>query len=406
MTRSASVLASLLPLALATLQAPAHAQAPPDAASRSAEPAAEPAIAVEGSVIAMLQQRGDSGQRAAHSSYRGDLLVALPGGRPAGLDGRFLAHLRLGRGEGLAAPSHSALNASAFAASTDDRRFALLAQAWYQLAMRWPGDQQDPASRLALTVGKIDPFGFFDQNAVADDESVGFLNSAFVHNPLLDVGGDIGADRYGFAAGAVLRYQRGAGPTGRRGLSIGLFDGGPGTHFSGSLGDGFLIAQADGEITLAGRPGTLRVYAWTNGRASCDDRPEHRHSGIGFSLDQALGKGLTVFARGGRRSGATGFDRVLTLGVELAGRRWQRAGDALGFAVGRLFDRSGQRDTATLLGHAAAADGDEQIAELYYRLQVDPRLALGLDLQRIDSPAGRTAASAITAVGVRAVLAF
>ena len=36
---------------------------------------------------------------------------------------------------------------------------------------------------------------------MAGDEGAQFLNNVFVHNPLLDSGGDIAADAYGFAPG-------------------------------------------------------------------------------------------------------------------------------------------------------------------------------------------------------------
>ena len=68
------------------------------------------------------------------------------------------------------------------------------------------GDKGDKGDRLELTIGKIDLFGFFDQNAVASDEATQFLNNVFVHNPLLDSGGDIAADAYGFAPGVRAGY--------------------------------------------------------------------------------------------------------------------------------------------------------------------------------------------------------
>jgi hypothetical protein len=77
----------------------------------------------------------------------------------------------------------------------------LLAQAWYQATIPLPLGGFKPASKqsLEVTVGKMDPFVFFDQNAAAGDEARQFLNSVFVHNPLLDAGGDIGVDANGFA---------------------------------------------------------------------------------------------------------------------------------------------------------------------------------------------------------------
>ena len=72
-----------------------------------------------------------------------------------------------------------------------------MAQAWYQLEV--PFTERNVLRKTTFTVGKIDPFVFFDQNAIADDETRRFANNVFVHNPLLDSGGDVGADRFGFA---------------------------------------------------------------------------------------------------------------------------------------------------------------------------------------------------------------
>jgi high affinity Mn2+ porin len=52
----------------------------------------------------------------------------------------------------------------------------------------------------------MDIFGFFDQNTAAGDESRQFLNSVFVHNPLLDAGGEVGVDANGFQPGFVASY--------------------------------------------------------------------------------------------------------------------------------------------------------------------------------------------------------
>jgi high affinity Mn2+ porin len=81
----------------------------------------------------------------------------------------------------------------------------ILGQAWYQAAIPLPFGGFKPTSRetLELTFGKMDIFGFFDQNTAAGDETTQFLNSVFVHNPLLDAGGEVGVDANGFQPGFV-----------------------------------------------------------------------------------------------------------------------------------------------------------------------------------------------------------
>ncbi len=131
-------------------------------------------------------------------NYRADVSVELPLAPVGDIEHKLFAHLRMGQGLGLNAAfsnlGHfaSAPNALAFRASgsSPDDSVTILGQAWYQASIPLPFLGFKPYSRetLELTFGKMDIFGFFDQNAGAGDESKQFLNSVFVHNPLLDAG--------------------------------------------------------------------------------------------------------------------------------------------------------------------------------------------------------------------------
>lgn len=137
--------------------------------------------------------------------FRADAFVSLPLEPIGDAQQSVFTQFRLGQGAGLTGlGSYSRPNATAFALQgglRPDDSLALLAQAWYQASIPLPAGGSRATSRrtLEVTVGKMDPFVFFDQNAVAGDESRQFLNSVFVHNPLLDAGGDIGVDANGFA---------------------------------------------------------------------------------------------------------------------------------------------------------------------------------------------------------------
>ena len=85
---------------------------------------------------------------------------------------------------------------------------------------------------------------FFDQNSIADDETRHFVNNVFVHNPLLDSGGDAGVDRYGFSPGAIAAYEDASDKAMAWGASLGVFGAGNGANFSASSGKPFVIAQA------------------------------------------------------------------------------------------------------------------------------------------------------------------
>ena len=161
-----------------------------------------------------VAQRVNAGARINDNAesllnWRGDLAVTLPGGEIGRGSGQFFAHVRVGQGESftqLRPTFTGALNSTAFPLTDSDgghKARALLAQAWYQLDLPI-GMRED--QRLEFTVGKIDPFAFFDQNAAADDESERFLNNVFVHNPMLDSGGAVGADEYGFLPGVRVAF--------------------------------------------------------------------------------------------------------------------------------------------------------------------------------------------------------
>jgi high affinity Mn2+ porin len=382
-------------------------------------------ISVGASLTGVAQQvnRGGaaSNERESRMNYRGDLSVILPGGETADSAGKIFAHLRFGQGNGIGLrPTYtSAANTTAFqvASVAPDDSFAILAQAWYQLTMSLPRDGVKASSRehLHLTVGKIDPFVFFDQNAAADDESTKFLNNVFVHNPLLDSGGDVGADAYGFAPGAIAQYVNERQKGSEWGLSLGVFGSGPGANFSGSPAGPLIIAQAETAARFNYLPGSYRVYLWSNGRAAGYDGVERHHVGIGVSADQKVTDNLTLFGRYGHQiKGKVRFDRALTAGLEFAGNDWGRAADGLGFAVGALRTSGDFRnDSPTLdadgdgnpdLGYQAS--GFEQQVELYYRYKLNKMVELTPDLQWIRRPGGDGSAPAITVVGLRAKIGF
>ena len=368
-------------------------------------------------IVQKVNRAGAAGSaRESRANYRGDLSVSLPGGEMGDIEGRIFTHVRFGQGNGVGLrPTYTSTpNTTAFQTNAGaDDSFAILAQAWYQLKVPLPRDGIKANSRehLHLTFGKIDPFVFFDQNAVADDESAKFMNNAFVHNPLLDSGGDVGADAYGFTPGAIVQYVNERQKGSEWMLSLGAFGSGPGANFSGSLASPLVIAQAETQARFNYLPGSYRAYLWSNGRGVGYDNVERRHVGIGASVDQKVADNLTLFARYGHQlKGKVKFDRARTVGTELAGGAWGRAADGLGMAVGALRTSGDFRtDSASI-----DADGDgnadfgyqatgwEKQAELYYRYKVNGKFELTPDLQLIQRPAGDGATRSIKVIGLRA----
>ncbi len=374
-------------------------------------------ISVDAGVVGMMQYASGSataaGQSQSRMNYRGDVSLSLPGGSFGDADGSFFAQVRFGQGNGLALrPTYTSTpNTTTFevAGVTDpDSSFAVLGQAWYQLDVPLPRGGFKPQSRQRLTfnLGKMDPFVFFDQNAAADDETAAFANNVFVHNPLLDSGGDVGFDAYGFMPGLRMAYTNERNRARVFSASIGVFGSGPAANFSGSLDQPFVIGQLELATRLLGLPGNYRLYAWRNARAVDFDDTVAAHAGWGLSLDQRAGDALTLFARYGQRiDGRERFDSALTLGTEIGGNYWRRGADALGVAVGILGTSGAWRGATadgTLAGYAAR--GNERVAEIYYRYHLNDHVEVSPDLQWIQRPAGDPGAASATIVGVRATV--
>jgi high affinity Mn2+ porin len=383
-------------------------------------------IKVGASLTSVVQKVGADGTATgigqSRANYRGDVNVTLPGGKLGDADGKIFTHFRFGQGTGLGLRQTltSSANTTGFqtAAGADDS-FAIMAQGWYQLKVPLTGDGSKANAReqVYLTAGKIDPFVFFDQNGAADDESSKFLNNVFVHNPLLDSGGDIRADAYGFAPGMIAQYVNEKEKGSEWGMSLGAFGSGPGANFSGGVAKPFVIAQLTKAARFNYLPGNYRVYLWQNGRGrgAVYDRIERKHSGIGASIDQKLSEDVTLFGRYGQQlKGKVRFDRALTVGTELAGNTWGRAADSIGVALGALRTSSDfRRDSLTIDSDADGtadygyqASGMEKQFELYYRYKLNNNVELSPDFQVIRQPGGNAAAPNVKVLGLRAKVGF
>lgn len=400
-------------------QVQALSPAAPDTAVEDEGPTIETSLLALGQHLAA--GGSDSGRSQGRLNYRGDIEFSLPLGTvPALGDARFsgFGHLRFGQGGGVAMrPSHTAtVNSVPFEAGAGSAEsYMIVGQAFGQLDWALDSGQFNdlPGDRVELTLGKIDLFGFFDQNAVAGDEGAQFLNNVFVHNPLLDSGGDIAGDAYGFMPGARLAYiDEGTGRGWGWGASLGVFASGTGADFSGAPTRPLVIGQVEfspRQINGEAR-GNYRLYAWTNGQTtSLAGGALQRHSGYGLSADQRLGRDWNVFGRWGHRTRGEGaFDKALTLGFEHGGRAWGRGNDAAGLAAGWVRT-SGEWARATALDTSLvgfAASGNEQLVEAYYRFKLSDHLELTPDLQWIRRAGGDGSAPPFTAVGLRAAVSF
>ncbi|MCB4359005.1 carbohydrate porin [Quatrionicoccus australiensis] len=385
------------------------------------------ALATVGQHASGLPQGIENG--SSQLNYRADISVELPLAPIGDIEHKLFAHLRMGQGLGLnAAFSNlgffsSAPNALAFRASgaSPDDSVTILGQAWYQAAIPLPFLGFKPYSRetLELTFGKMDIFGFFDQNAAAGDESKQFLNSVFVHNPLLDAAGEVGVDANGFQPGFVASYLNYVDKTQPWRLSIGLFGAGDkGANYQRSLTSPLVMVQAEKELKLfGGLSGNYRIYGWNRKEGvDFDGVTTSKHTGIGASIDQRIGDGMRVFARYGKLvNGELPFNQAATAGAEFSGSYWGRGADAIGIAGAWLQAGKAYRNsTATayydndnlLPAYSFTPKGAEKVAEIYYRYRLSPQFEISPDFQYVTNGGGNADAKSVKVFALRANIAY
>ncbi len=385
---------------------------------RSAARMVESLQGIKTSVGLIMVAQGLSAQpvnneKNAELNYRGDVTVSLPAGNIGASKGFLFTHFRMGQGLGLENPgdAFSSVNSTSFqrpgTAASDST--VLLAQAWYQLDIPLPPGGNPDLSRqhMELNFGKIDPFTFFDQNAIADDETRSFMNQAFVHNPLLDVDGDIGVDDFGFSPGIRLAWVNDYYKPQSYGLSMGVFGAGRGASFDDSLSDPFIIVQAEtSQQFFVGLKGNYRLYYWRNGRSKNLNGTQEIHTGLGLSLDQKADDYTSLFLRYGYQiQGQVRFDRTLTVGAIFGGSYWNRGGDAAGIALGRLSISNDYKRVSYNLAGYNASDA-EQLAEIFYRYWINRQFDISPNLQFIRQPGGNQTAVTMLAYGLRVQLSF
>lgn len=269
------------------------------------------------------------------------------------------------------------------------------------------------ANRIVLTIGKFAVTDVFDTNTYAHDPKHDFLNWA-----LIDAGTfDYAADAWGYTVGASAEWYQGAWT-----WRLGAFDLSkvPNSEkLDPHFGQFQLIAELERRYSIAGHDGAVKTTAFLSrsrmgafadaialGAAtetSADValvRKYRSRTGVDLSLQQTLGGGLGLFARGGWASGNVepyefaDIDRTASGGVSIRGKRWGRAGDtvALGVVVNGISKIHQAYFNAGGLG-ILVGDGrlphpsTENIMEAYYDAALTNALHLSIDYQFVEHPA-------------------
>lgn len=274
-----------------------------------------------------------------------------------------------------------------------------------------------PAARLVLIAGKLAVSDHIDVNTYANNARTQFVNAAFINNLAYDRAGDTRGYTHGVVASviypnAALRLGFVAPPTVAGGVDTSYHL--PSQHSEQAeveLHPLFSPSQHTPLIVrlLAYRNvGTMGRYAdalrGASGGAPPDVTAVRRRGaekyGFGLNFEQAVadGGGSGVFGRLGWNDGHTEtfssaeVDRVVSLGGQISGSHWHRAGDVLGIAVAQS-DLSGPHRAylaagglGLSLGDGALSYGSERVVEAYYAYQLSPKASLSPSYQFIQNP--------------------
>jgi len=240
--------------------------------------------------------------------------------------------------------------------------------------------------RVVLTVGKVDLSNYVDGNAVANDETVQFLNTGLVNSLAIEFPEDNGAG-----------VHVGVYPAEWIELNFGWAE--SDADWEDLFDNSFGIAEVNIKPGLLDREGNYRLYVWTNGsdKAEIDGTDTDEDGwGVGVSLDQQLTDNVTVFLRAAYEDDDVyEVESAWSIGAEVRGTKWNRENDALGIAVAQAF-----------VNDDLDPDDTETLVEIYYSYAVNDQLSISPDLQIIDRPGGDSDNDTVVVLGARAQVNF
>jgi len=236
--------------------------------------------------------------------------------------------------------------------------------------------------KLGFAVGLLDAAGFFDGNAIANDETSQFLNGGFINSTTLEF-------PQNYAIGLVSHVD--LAPVS---FSVGIFDGtAAGMDLDKHL---FYIAEVEWVLQLAKRQHHYRLYGWANQDNTSASKTNTGRTGIGIgiSFDQQVLDWLTFFERFGyARKSVYATYMSASAGLAVSGALYNRESDAFGIAGG----------VAISTGNIS----NEYVVEAYYNLALaGNHIHLSPNVQVIINPGGQQSANNALFMGMRSQLDF
>lgn len=209
--------------------------------------------------------------------------------------------------------------------------------------------------RLGLTAGRLDLTNYFDQNAVANDETTQFLSDALVNNQMLGLASN--------GTGAVFEFDPKKSIT----LRFGVQQSNPDAT---SLSDSIYSLS---EVAYTGTPLSLPEGHYRLWYRANNGDVDSKHA-VGLSVDQKISPSFSLFGRYGTQDLPDDRDQYWSFGFGLSKGFIFNPDDSWGIGYARMDLASGDK---------------EHLTEGYYNLQMTEKLRLSFSLQHvIDTPAG------------------
>ncbi|MDY6864195.1 MAG: carbohydrate porin [Thermodesulfobacteriota bacterium] len=362
----------------------------------------------------------DDGDNPIDGSYSVDIEFEAPVGE------KGKAYLFLEAGEGTNVTDEVAGLTGTNADALGDDADVQVSELWYEHNFSYMN------TKMQLTVGKIDIARFFDQNAVANDETTQFLADIFVNNIAVEWPETIGAT---YVPGARLTIC----PSSLIDINLGIFD--ANDDYEDIFNNLFSIGELVVKPKFFGLPGNYRFYGWHNNlrHVEYDDvamfpplgisiisEDDEESFGFGLSFDQQLCEksGLILFCRYGYRDDDTaaedgdiamvyrdpddlpaffGIEHAWSVGFSLPGKCWDRPEDVFAVAVGSAILNEDYEDVLRFKG---ADPEDEYRIEAYYNYKINDKLYITPDIQYVTNLDGDEDNEDIVIFGLRTQLYF
>lgn len=252
-----------------------------------------------------------------------------------------------------------------------------IAELWYEHS--WAD------GRYRGRIGKIDLSTDFDTNEYANDEHYAFTSSGFINNLAIEL------PDYSF--GGMFWWQ----PTEQFSVGVGYQSN---NDWDDVFHNGFGILEFGWHPVFCGHQGNYRFYGWASAHGDGEDEDGnfvdgYTNSGWGLSFDQEITAHIGLWCRYGAQSNKefNAFKAHTSFGVQFM-NFYYRPDDALGLAYGIVT-------LADAYAESLEEADDEEHIELYYRAQINEKIALTPHLQWITNPEGDATRDDALVVGFR-----